>query len=138
MRKKISVIGEGVQLASELSRAADIGDDLRGADVVVLAGDGDLADIARSAPAAVVVVVGEGLEGRCKEVYEKTLFPRARIIGIADSSQAGAAVESIIFESGEEHEVIAMTDGQFGPRSARLGRAGIRELLPPRTSPPAS
>ena len=129
MRKKISVIGEGVQLAPELSRAADIGGDVRGADVVVLARDGDLAEIARSAPAAAVVVTGDAVEERCQTVYERTLFPRARIIGIAQADAVGAAVESIVFERDEPHDVIAMTDGQFAARSARLGRAGIRELL---------
>ena len=84
MRKKISVIGEGVQIAQGLSRAADVADDVRGADVVVLAGDGDLAEIARSAPAATIVVTGEGLEARCKTAYEHLLFPRSRIVGVAD------------------------------------------------------
>jgi hypothetical protein len=129
MRKKISVIGEGVQLAPELARAADVSDDVRGADVVVLARDGDLAEIARSAPAATVMLTGEGLEDRCKSAYERLLYPRARIIGIPDPEDVAAAVESIVFERDESHDVIAMTDGQFGARSALLGRGGIRELL---------
>ena len=54
---------------------ADVGDDVRGADVVVLAEDGDLRSIARSAPAATIVVVGDGLEDRCKEVYERAALP---------------------------------------------------------------
>ena len=129
MRKKISVIGEGVQLAPELARAVDIGEDVRGADVIVLARDGDLAEIARSAPAATVMLTGEGLEGRCKSAYERLLYPRARIIGIPDPENVAAAIESIVFELDQQHDVIAMTDGQFGPRSARLGRGGISELL---------
>ena len=108
----------------------DVGEDVRGADVVVLAGDGDLADIARSAPAATVVVTGTGLDARCKDAYDRLLFPRARIIGIAQADQVGAAVESIVFERNEPHEVIAMdSDGDFGPRSVRLGRGGIREFV---------
>ena len=102
---------------------------MRGADVVVLAADGDLADIARSAPAAAVLVAGDALEDRCKEVYERLLFPRARIIGIAELEDVGAAVESIVFERDERHDVIAMQDGPFGQCAARLGRGGIREFL---------
>ena len=102
---------------------------MRGADVVVLARDTDLAEIARSAPAAALVVTGEALEERCQTAYEQTFFPRARIVGIADAEGVAAALESIVFERDEAHEVIAMRDGRFGPCSARLGRGGIRELL---------
>jgi hypothetical protein len=102
---------------------------VRGADVVVLAGDGDLMEIARSAPAAAVLVTGDGAEQRCKEVYDRLLFPRARVIGITEPKDVGAAVESIVFERDAPHDVIAMKDGRFGPCSARLGRGGIRELL---------
>ena len=129
MRKKISVIGKGVGIAQELSEVADVGDDVLGADVVVLAADGDLEAIARSAPAAVVVVVRDDLEGRCKEIYERLLFPRARIIGIVDPGRLGAAVESIVLERDDAHDVIAMKDGDFTACSARLGRGGVRELL---------
>ena len=106
-----------------------MGEDVRGADVVVLAGDGDLAEIARSAPAAAVLVAGDGLEDRCQDVYDRLLFPRARIIGIPDPDGVGAAVESIVFERDDPHEVIAMGGDGFAPCSARLGRGGIRELL---------
>jgi hypothetical protein len=129
MRKKISVIGNGVTIAQELSRIADVGEDVRGADVIVLAGDGDLAEIARSAPAAAVVVTGDAAEERCQTAYEGTLFPRARIIGIVDPDRVGPAVESIVLERDEAHDVIAMSGDRFAPCSARLGRGGIRELL---------
>jgi hypothetical protein len=129
MRKKISVIGKGVKIARDLSRIADVTDDIRGADVVVLADDGDLAAIARSAPAAALVVTGSDLEERCQKASDETLFPRARIVGIADTGHLAAAIEAIVLERDDEHEVIAMRDGRFGPRSARLGRGGIRELL---------
>jgi len=97
--------------------------------VVVLADGTDLAEIARSAPAAAVVVTGDGLEERCQEVSDGTLFPRARIVGVTDPERLEAVVESILLERDEPHDVIAMSDGRFGPRSARIGRGGIRELL---------
>jgi hypothetical protein len=108
---------------------AYVGDDVHGADVVVLVGDADLGPVTRSAPAAAVVVTGDGVEARCQKVFEETLFPRARIVGVPDSDQLDAVIESIVLEHDEQHEVIAMSNGRFGPRPARLGRGGIRELL---------
>ena len=108
---------------------AEVGEDVRGADVVVLGGEGDLHHVARSAPAAAVLVVGEAVAERCERAYEETRFPRARIVGIADSANVAAAVESIVLERDDPHEVIAMREGRFEPCSARLGRGGIRELL---------
>jgi catalase (peroxidase I) len=108
---------------------ADVGGDVSGADVVVLAADADVEEACTRAPAAVLVVVGEGVEDRCQQVYDATLFPRARIIGFADPARAGAAIEAILLEREEEHDVIAMSDAGFGPRTARLGRGGIRALL---------
>ncbi len=60
---------------------------------------------------------------------EATLFPRARIVGVADPERLEAVVESIVLERDDTHEVIAMSDGRFGLRSARIGRGGVRELL---------
>lgn len=94
--------------------------------MVILAGDADLDAVSRSAPAAVLLVTGDRLEERCARAYEQTLFPRARVLGVRDP--AGAA-ESIIHERDDEHEVVAMADGRFATRRARLGRGGIRELL---------
>src|SRR5215213_2544492 len=113
MRKKISVIGEGVGIGNPLSRFANIASDVPGADVVVLAGEADLEEIRDRAPAAVLLVAGEKLEDRCRQAYEATLFPCARIIGVTDP--AGAAA-SILFECDDEHQVVAMEDGAFGPR----------------------
>jgi len=96
---------------------------------VILAGYGDLAEIGRSAPAAAIVVIGDGLEDRCKEVYEQLLFPRGRIIGIADPARVGSVVESIVFERDDPHDVIAMSGDRFAPCEARLGRGGIREFV---------
>ena len=108
---------------------ADVADDVRGADVVVLAGEGDLAEIARSAPAAAVVVTGDDLATRCKTAYERLLFPRSRIIGIPDPGRVSDAVASIVFDGDDPHDVIAMKDGDFTACSARLGHGGISELL---------
>jgi hypothetical protein len=108
---------------------ADVADDVHGADVVVLGEDGDLRAVARSAPAAALVVTGDGVEERCQTVFEETLFPRARIVGVPDSGRMDAILESIVLERDDEHEVIAMRDGRFGRRPARIGRGGIRELL---------
>jgi predicted amidohydrolase len=129
MRKKISVIGKGVKFAPGLARVADVGEEVRGADVVVLAEEADLAEIARRAPASTVVVTGGGLEERCQQVYEGTLFPRGRILGVADPKHLDPVVESIVLETGDAHEVIAMRDGAFGPHSARLSRGGVRAFV---------
>ena len=95
----------------------------------MLAGDGDLEAIARSAPAAVVVVAGDDVENRCRLALEGTLFPRARVIGVPDPDKVEVAVESIVLERDDTHDVVAMSDGRFSPRSARLGRGGIREFV---------
>lgn len=118
-----------MDIAHALARYAKVGDDLSGADVLVLADNGDAEAISRSAPAAVLVVTGDDVEERCRALAEATLFPRARIVGVADPARAAQAVESILFERDDEHEVIAMRDGEFGARTARLGRGGIRALL---------
>ena len=115
-----------MNLGDTLARTAEVGEDLHGASVVVVGGETDLDELRRRAPAAVVLVTGGELEKRCQAAYGATLFPRARIIGVADPA---AAAESIVFELDREHEVVAMADGEFGSRRARLGRGGIRELL---------
>ena len=115
-----------MNIGDTLARLAEVGEDLHGADLVILTGKGDLTEIRDCAPAAVVLVAGDDLEQRCAQVYEATRFPRARVIGVRDP---GSAAEAIAFELGEEHDVVAMVDGEFGPRRARLGRGGLRELL---------
>ncbi len=96
---------------------------------MVLTEEADLDVVARSAPAAALVVTGDDVEDRCQKAFEHTLFPRARIVGIPDSGQLAEILESIVLDRDEQHEVIAMSDGRFGPRSARIARGGIRELL---------
>jgi hypothetical protein len=75
------------------------------------------------------VVTADEVGERCAEVAETTLFARARIVGVDDPTQLVPALESILFERDDEHDVIAMADGQFSARRARLGRGGIRALL---------
>jgi len=94
--------------------------------VVVLNGEADLQLIKHRAPAAVLLITGENVEERCRQAYAETHFPCARIVGVSDPAEVAP---SIVFESDTEHEVVAMRDGEFGPRRARLGRGGIRELL---------
>ena len=101
---------------------------MRGADVVVLAGDGDLTEIGRCAPAATVIVTGDGLEERCRQAYDELLYPRGRIFGVPDAGRVSDAVSSVVFEREEVHEVVAMKDGEFVPGSATLGRGGITAL----------
>jgi hypothetical protein len=130
MRKKISVLGEGVQLGEVLSPWVDSSGDLHGADLVVLTtDDADLDKVRHHAPAAVVLVAGDDAAQRCKRVYDATFFPRARIVGIKDPDDFEGVAESIVFERGAEHRVLAMADGEFGERRVLLGRGGIRELL---------
>lgn len=126
MRKRVSVIpGEGVNVGDSLAAYADLTDDLSGADVVIVAGAADLTAVRDRAPAAVLLIAGDRLEDRCKQAYEETLFPRTRIIGVTDPAPAA---ESILFERGDEHEVVALADGDFRRCTARLGRGGIRAL----------
>src|SRR5687767_110365 len=120
MRKKISVISGGVQIAQKLSQAADVGEDVRGADVVVLAGDGDVAAVARSAPPVAVIVAGEDVADRSPPVYEDLLCPRARIIGVSNAEAVEGIIESIVFERDDAHEVVAMKDGGFTRCRVRL------------------
>ena len=115
-----------MKIGDTLARYVDVSDDLRGADLVVVAGATDLDALRALAPAAVVLVAGEDVESRCREVYDATLFPRGRVIGVGDPVPVA---EAILFERDEEHEVVALADGSFGPRAARLGRGGIRALV---------
>ena len=93
---------------------------------MIVAGDVSLDEVRDRAPATVLLIAGDRLEDRCRSAYAETLFPRARVIGVADPS---AAAEAVIHERGDEHDVVAMADGEWKQRRARLGRGGIRELL---------
>jgi len=108
-------------------------DEISGADVVVVAeNDGDKwGDLIRDrAPNAVVVVVGSP-----QAICEATLFPRARIIGVADSAQADAVVDAVVNDLDKAIEVVARCegergiDGEFAPVPVRIGARGILEIL---------
>lgn len=132
MRRRVTVIGAH-ETARSLSERdyADVVEgnaELAGADVVVVTDGGASADIARSAPAAVVVVAG-GPEV-CAQILRDTLFPRGRVIGAAGDG-VGPLVDAVVLDRGAALECLARTreDGDFVPTIARIGARGIHELL---------
>ena len=104
-----------------------------GADVVVIAAD-DSDDwgttIRDRAPNAVVVVVGGSPEAIC----QMTLFPRARIIGVADQAAADVVVDAVVNDLDKQIEAIARCegergiDGEFAQVPLKIGRRGIVEI----------
>lgn len=119
------------------ARVVDLGsaavDDVSGADVVVVSADegekwGTL--IRDRAPNAVVVVHS----GSPQPICEATLFPRARIIGVADATAAAAVVEAVVNDLDKEIEVVARCQGERGINDefervpAKIGRRGIIEI----------
>ena len=132
MRRKVTVIG-----AHETARALDeqdyadvveSADELAGSHVVVCTDAGPAAEIARRAPAAVVVVAGG--PDACAEVLEATLFPRGKVIGAAGQG-IDALVESIVLDRGTALECLARTstDGGFVPTTACVGARGIERFV---------
>jgi hypothetical protein len=112
----------------------DAPDEVSGADVVVVtASDGDQwAEVIRDrAPNAVVVVVG----GTPHHVCETTLFPRARIIGVSDDSEADAVVDAIVNDLDKEFETIVRCQGERGIEDefarvpVRIGARGVLEIV---------
>lgn len=132
MRRRVTVIGahETAQSLSERDYADVVEGtaELAGADVVVVTDGQASAHIARSAPAAVVVVAG-GPEV-CAQILRDTLFPRARVIGAAGDG-VGPLVDAVVLDRGAALECLARTreDGDFVPTIARIGARGIHELL---------
>lgn len=134
MKAKVSVIHAGAEAATDLARYARIADsldDISGSDVVIVGGDVESAAeaIRVRAPAATVLVTADPVAECCENVYRATLFPRARVIGIAEPRAAAAAALSVLLGDGGEHEVVARADATFAPCRARLGPRGIAELL---------
>lgn len=110
----------------------DAPDDVSGADVVVVdsAGANSFAvQIRDRAPNAVVVVVGSPA-GLC----EATLFPRARVIGVASRDEADAVVDAVVGDRDQDMEVVARCegergiDGEFARVPVKIGPRGIIEI----------
>jgi hypothetical protein len=122
--------------ARVFSAGRDAPDEISGADVVVVAAsDGDhwAEQIRDRAPNAVVVVVG----GSPETVCEVTLFPRARIIGVADEAEADAVVDAVVADRGTEFESVVRCEGERGIESefarvpVRIGARGVVEIIEP-------
>ena len=109
-------------------------EEVSGADVVVVrAADGDKwGDIVRDrAPNAVVVVVGDSPHEMC----EATLFPRARIIGVASDDEVSAVVDAVVYDRGDRFETIVRCQGErgledeFAKVPVRIGSKGVLEII---------
>ena len=109
-------------------------DEVSGADVVVVrAEDGNKwGELVRDrAPNAVVVVVGDSPHEMC----EATLFPRARIIGVANESDLAGVVDAVVYDRGDEFETIVRCQGErgledeFAKVPVRIGRRGVLEII---------
>ena len=109
-------------------------EEVSGADVVVVrAEDGDKwGDVVRDrAPNAVVVVVGDSPHEMC----EATLFPRARIIGVATDDEVSAVVDAVVYDRGDQFETIVRCQGERGLEDefarvpVRIGSKGVLEII---------
>jgi hypothetical protein len=109
-------------------------EEVSGADVVVVrAEDGDKwGDIVRDrAPNAVVVVVGDSPHEMC----EATLFPRARIIGVATDDEVPAVIDAVVYDRGDRFETIVRCQGErgledeFAKVPVRIGGKGVLEII---------
>ena len=127
----------GAQYANDDCVVVDftsVPEEVSGADVVVVrAEDGDKwGDIVRDrAPNAVVVVVGDSPHEMC----EATLFPRARIIGVATDDEVPAVVDAVVYDRGERFETIVRCQGErgledeFAKVPVRIGGKGVLEII---------
>jgi malate/lactate dehydrogenase len=109
-------------------------EEVSGADVVVVrAEDGDKwGELVRDrAPNAVVVVVGDSPHEMC----EATLFPRARIIGVANETDLAGVVDAVVYDRGDEFEMIVRCQGErgledeFAKVPVRIGMRGVLEII---------
>jgi hypothetical protein len=112
----------------------DAPDEVSGADVVVVrAEDSDeWGEAVRDrAPNAVVVVVG----GSPHQLCETTLFPRARIIGVADQAEADTVVDAVVNDRDVQLESVVRCQGErgiddeFARVPVRIGARGVIEIL---------
>jgi malate/lactate dehydrogenase len=138
VRPKITVLGDEdcAQRLRDADLAAVVTDlgDVSGADVVVLyTGDDHVYEEIRDrAPNAVVVVA----KGSPQPACEATLFPRSRIVGLADQdADVVDVVESILLDRGRVFTAIARCEGERGIESefaavpVKLGARGIQEIV---------
>jgi hypothetical protein len=135
MRRKVTVIGSLDLISGHREQADDVrwpAGDAGGADVVVIADGQDLERVcdfvARSAPAAVVVVTDPGW---CEEVLRRTQFPRGRVIATTDVPRV---IDAVLGESGAVVEVVVRHDGEggregFEPARARVGAGGVLTIV---------
>jgi hypothetical protein len=148
MRSKITVVGDsggGEGLASTLS-AGDRADvvtvsgawaDLAGSEVVVLGGGADVpaaaGEVARRAPAAVVVLATADGERDCAAALEASLLPRPRVFAVAPGD-VQAAVEAVVHGREAALEAAVLCRGELGidDRVAtvpvRVGPGGVRSI----------
>ena len=127
MRKKISVIGKGVKIAPDLSRSPmSVKTSMARTSSCSRGGGRPRSDVARSAPAAALVVTGDGLRGSLPGGLRGDALP-TRADRRASPSPAGWTRSSSrsCSSATSEHDVIAMSDGDFGPRSARTRACAV-------------
>ena len=109
------------------------GPDMRGS-LAIVAGEGaDLAACHRFAPAAVLVIVGDGLDRTVAETLRQTLLPRTRVIGVAERDAARVA-EAIALERDLAVRCSALCRGELGiddrvaEVDAVVGAGGLRRI----------
>jgi malate/lactate dehydrogenase len=79
----------------------------------------------------VVVVVG----GSPEQICQTTLFPRARIIGVADQAEADAVIDAVVNDLDTELESVVRCegergiDGKFARVPVKIGARGVIEIL---------
>lgn len=109
-------------------------DEVSGADIVVIAAElsDEFAPAVRDrAPNAVVVVIG----GSPHKICETTLFPRARIIGVDDESQAARVADAIVYDRETEFESVVRCEGEHGMKGEfarvpiRVAGGGVVEII---------
>ena len=109
-------------------------DEVSGADVVVLQADDskEWGEAVRDrAPNAVVVVIGGSPQPMC----EATLFPRGRIIGVADQAEADAIVDAVVNDRDERFDAVVRCQGErgiddeFASVPVKIGARGVIEIF---------
>ena len=114
-----------------------VGADVPGAEVVVVLDAADVAttasEIARRAPAAVVLVATPDAERDCATVLDVSLLPRHQVVGIPTGDVA-AAVEAVVFGRELALHGAALCRGELGIEDRvatvplRLGAGGVRRI----------